>query len=173
MASSNRILLYGNGESTAEIDESVFDTIVRFNWGLRDEGRTDVWVDALLQHEKKIRHHYMRAGHPEIWRLNGELDGRRLSHMPSEWYKNTTFISPRNYKKMAAEFKSHWKPSIGFVCIWWLLNVQNEQDITITGFDSGKSKNRYTGESPYTSHDWEKERLILEAWIDDGSLKRL
>jgi len=146
MTTSSKILLIGN------------DTIVRFNWGVKDKGRTDVWVDALLHHEKKIRHHYMKAGHPEIWRLNGESRAR-MSHMPSEWYPKTTFIDVKDYKKMRSQFKSSWKPSIGYVCIWWLLNVQNERDITITGFDSG--------------HDWKKERLFLEALISDGSLKRL
>jgi len=93
--------------------------------------------------------------------------------MPSEWYPKTTFIDVKDYKKMWSEFNSQWKPSIGYVTIWWLLNVQNERDISITGFDSGVTKNRYTSEMPYTSHDWKKERLFLEALISDGSLKRL
>jgi hypothetical protein len=169
---SNKILLIGNGSNVANFNEEDYDTIVRFNWGIKDKGRTDAWVDALLQHENKLMFHYDRAGRPEIWRLNGE-SRHRLSQMPSEWYPSTTFISERNYNRMKNEFNSMWKPSIGFVCIWWLINVQNERDITITGFDSGVSKNRYTDEMPYTSHDWEKERLWIESLISDGSIKRL
>ena len=172
MKTTNSILLVGNGKSVADFNEEDYDTIVRFNWGVKDKGRTDVWVDALLQHEGKIRNFYERVGEPLIWRLNGE-SRHRLGQMPSEWYPKTTFISERNYKKMWSEFNSQWKPSIGYVTVWWLINVQNELDITITGFDFGVTKNRYTDEMPYTSHNWKKERLFLEALIRDGSLKRL
>jgi len=172
LASSNRILLCGNGETSTSFDESVYDTIVRFNWALRDKGRTDVWVDALLRHGEKLRHHYSNAGTPEIWRLNGESK-HRMSQMPSEWYPNTTFISERNYQLMRKEFGSQMKPSIGFVTIWWLINIMEETDITLVGFDFGKTKNRYTDEMPYTSHDWNREAFIVQAWVDEGRIKRL
>ena len=170
MVSSNKILLVGNGSNVADFKEEDYDVIVRFNHGIREKGRTDVWVNALLQHPDKLRHQYERAGSPEIWRLNGE-SRHRLGQMPSEYYPVTTFISEKNYEKMRAEFKSQWKPSIGYVCIWWLLNVQNETNITLVGFDSGKSNNRYTREIAYTSHDWDKERLFIDALVNEGVLK--
>ena len=168
----NKILLIGNGSSVASFKEEDYDTLVRFNWGIRDKGRIDVWVNALLQHGDKLHNHYERAGEPLIWRLNGE-SRHRLGQMPSEWYPKTTFITEKGYQTMRSEFKSQWKPSIGYVCIWWLLNIQNEQDITITGFDFGVSKNRYTDEVPYVSHDWNREKLLIESLIKDGSIKKL
>ena len=139
-------MLVGNGEEIVPFKEEDYNTIVRFNWGIKDKGRTDVWVDALLQHEHKIREAYDRAGSPKIWRLNGE-SRHRLGQMPSEWYPQTIFIDTNVHFKMRSNYPRGVKPSIGYVCIKWLLDVQNEQDITITGFDSGESENRYTGET--------------------------
>ena len=168
----NRIILVGNSSSVADFKEEDYDTIIRFNHGIREKGRTDVWVDALLQHPDKLRWQYEKAGSPKILRLNAE-SRYRLSQMPSEWYPNTIFMSERAYKELRRSYPQGVKPSIGYVCIWYLLYVQNEQEITITGFDSGESSNRYTGEVAYTSHSWETEKLFLEQLIQDGLIKKL
>lgn len=143
------ILLIGNGMPSDEPDA---DIVVRINWGAA-HAPCDVWID----NEHKV---VAPCCEPElIVRL-----GPRQRATPYSAF-NT---SMKLYKRMCDEMDL-LRPSSGIMAVWWILNENSPQSLTVSGF-SGDS-NIHTNRVNMDCHDWERERILLSEWASRSLLR--
>jgi hypothetical protein len=171
-----KVLLVGNSENPKEQDYLKYNSIVRMNLGVQEEP-CDVWINNLVYQGHKSLGHIPDV--EKIMRMNCEKDGRRLNRYPKEldkykiWFWNVT-----DYNNLCNKY-SYPRPTTGLVAIYYFLNFVN-CDLTITGFDFFKSRNRWTmeihkhsGTAAYPVHDMEKEERIITDWVKQKRLNAI
>jgi hypothetical protein len=161
------VLLIGNGEKLADINYDNYNSIVRMNLGIQDSP-CHVWINNLVNEGHNKLKELPRI--QNIVRLNFDRDGTRVDRMPDKLKQKTWFWNKEEYNTMTKLYNYN-TPTTGFVSIYWL-TTHCQCNLTITGFDFFKTKNRYTmeevsqiGTSKGYNHDVKLEEEVINKLI--------
>ena len=166
------VLLIGNGEKLADISYDNYNSIVRMNLGIQDSP-CHVWINNLVNEGHNKLKELPRI--QNIVRLNFDRDGTRVDRMPDKLKQKTWFWNKEEYNTMTKLYNYN-NPTTGFVSIYWL-TTHCQCNLTITGFDFFKTKNRYTmeevnhiGTSKGYNHDVKFEEEVITKLIQRGTI---
>ena len=166
------VLLIGNGEKLADINYDKYNSIVRMNLGIQDEP-CDVWINNLVNEGHNRLKELPRI--QNIVRLNFDKDGSRVDRMPDKLKQKAWFWNKEEYNTMTKLYNYN-NPTTGFVSIYWL-TTHCQCNLTITGFDFFKTKNRYTmeevqhiGTNKGYNHDVKLEEEVISKLILRGTI---
>jgi hypothetical protein len=166
------VLLIGNGEKLSDINYDNYNSIVRMNLGIQDSP-CDVWINNLVNEGHNRLKEIPRI--QNIVRLNFDKDGTRADRMPNKLKQKAWFWNTEEYNTMTKLY-NYLNPTTGFVSIYWL-TTHCQCNLTITGFDFFKTKNRYTteevnqiGTSKGYNHDVKLEEEVISKLILRGTI---
>ena len=166
------VLLIGNGEKLADINYDNYNSIVRMNLGIQDSP-CDVWINNLVNEGHNRLKELPRI--QNIVRLNFDKEGTRADRMPDKLKQKAWFWNTEEYNTMTKLY-NYTTPTTGFVSIYWL-TTHCQCNLTITGFDFFKTKNRYTmeevqhiGTNKGYNHDVKLEEEVISKLILRGTI---
>jgi hypothetical protein len=166
------VLLIGNGEKLADINYDNYNSIVRMNLGIQDIP-CHVWINNLVNEGHNRLKELPRI--QNIVRLNFDKEGTRADRMPDKLKQKAWFWNKEEYNTMTKLYNYN-RPTTGFVSIYWL-TTHCQCNLTITGFDFFKTKNRYTmeevqhiGTNKGYNHDVKLEEEVISKLILRGTI---
>ena len=166
------VLLIGNGEKLSDINYDNYNSIVRMNLGIQDSP-CDVWINNLVNEGHNKLKEIPRI--QNIVRLNFDKEGTRADRIPYKLKQKAWFWNTEEYNTMTKLYNYN-SPTTGFVSIYWL-TTHCQCNLTITGFDFFKTKNRYTmedtnhiGTPKGYNHDVKLEEEVITKLIQRGTI---
>jgi hypothetical protein len=142
------------------------------NLGIQDSP-CDVWINNLVNEGHNRLKEIPRI--QNIVRLNFDKEGTRADRMPDKLKQKAWFWNTEEYNTMTKLY-NYKNPTTGFVSIYWL-TTHCQCNLTITGFDFFKTKNRYTmeevsqiGTSKGYNHDVKLEEEVITKLIQRGTI---
>lgn len=161
-----RVAIVGNAQSIFDkqngkiIDDH--DIIIRFNRGALDLNRavqgtrTDILVkatDKILTQNEEL----------SIW-------PKIISYRFDKYAKDGQYnIGNIFLKILQQDFNLGKKPSTGFAMIY--IAALAGADISLFGFDFGKTKTYYNNDNYITPHNYVREGAIVEIWAKEGKVR--
>lgn len=167
-----RILLIGNAPIDYTVPLDKYSCVIRMNKGGEEEilqgNRCDIWVNNLGYYYNSTNKVW-DCGTP-IMRMNYEHNGVRANRYPKEFLPVTWFWNVTEFNSMC-EALGLPRPSTGLMSLYYFMHYSTA-DITIAGYDSYKTHNKYNPENTGAPvHDWEKEAELINSWKLKGLIK--
>lgn len=161
-----RVAIVGNAQSIFDKQNGTIiddhDIIIRFNRGALDLNRavqgtrTDILVKA---HDKILTPNEELSIYPKIISY-------RFNRHAKEWQYNIGNI----YLNLLQQyFNLDKKPSTGFAII--CIAIMAGADISLFGFDFGKTKTFYNDDKYITPHNYAREGYLTDLWAKEGKLR--
>lgn len=163
---NKRVAIVGNAHSIFEKQNGKIiydhDIIIRFNRGAVDLNRavqgtrTDILVKA----------------HDKILTLNEELsiNPKIISYRLDKYAKEGQYnIGNIFLNRLQEYFNLGKKPSTGFAMIY--IAILAGADISLFGFDFGKTKTFYNADNYITPHNYKREGYLTDLWAKEGKVR--
>lgn len=165
-----RALIIGGGSVVAPHNKQDYDLYCSVNSGIQD-GDCDIWFNGFV--DLDIQRKVARGINFKMLVRTSVEDEMFKKKFPPEWTDKVSYMDINLYKVLRNKFRP-LKPTTGLAAIWYLLNIE-DMEVFYTGYDSYDTPNRFDKEVNHkaSSHDFNKEKLILEQWERTLNLVRL
>lgn len=190
--SRTKVILVGssdglNGKSLGKTIDK-FDKIIRFNW-FRTKGfeedvgeKTTHWMIAATQRNIYRLNDFMPnvSGLEKVWikEFDDEPESKQGMINTIKSRMNLTddmFVIVPIPGEIFNELKDKLKqiPSTGIMGLETAKRTFKDEEIYIVGIGDGTNKKYYDSTSPLAGHNWEKEKELIDSWVEQGLIKRL